>query len=216
MLTWRTIAGAVAAVVILTLLVAHTLTLPGVQVDQVSIGLLILMVAALLLPDLTRLIGPGGWEADFQRNVADAERGLAQIPQPLSGQPSPTASQPAPDRAAPASPDAPDQASNLMATVRPNWPMDAGLYLAHLRVALEGVLRRLDGVSDGAPLTTVLERLARQRRVSPGLQRSVEAFISATDAFLSSRRPLVPTSVTRALTVGEELLRRLTAGPGGV
>lgn len=191
------------AAVILFLLAIHTFSIPGLRVDQTTIGLLIMMTAALLLPDLTRLVGPGGWEVDFQRNVADAERGLIQAA-PLAAE----------QRSGDSTADGRDGGPAIAA--QPRWPMDAGLHLAHLRVALEDSLRRLAGSDDGAPLSAVLDRLARQRRLSPGLQRALAAFIRASDAYFDSRRPLVPASVTRAIAVGEELLRRLTAGPGRV
>lgn len=191
------------AAVILFLLAIHTFSIPGLRVDQTTIGLLIMMTAALLLPDLTRLVGPGGWEVDFQRNVADAERGLIQA-MPLAAE----------QRSGDSTGDGRDGGPAIVA--QPRWPMDAGLHLAHLRVALEDSLRRLAGSDDGAPLSAVLDRLARQRRLSPGLQRALAAFIRASDAYFDSRRPLVPASVTRAIAVGEELLRRLTAGPGRV
>ncbi|MGE5560621.1 MAG: hypothetical protein ACM3XN_06165 [Chloroflexota bacterium] len=199
MLTWRTAAGTVMASAILLLLIVHTLPIPGVTVDQTTIGLLIMMAVALLLPDLTKLVGPGGWEADFQRNIGQAERELAQAPPPAR------------DPAAPAG-----EPENIASQIRPRWPLDAGLQLAHLRVALEDRLRRLTGADDGTPLEAVLERLTRQRRISSGMQRSCAAFIKASDAYLCSRRTLIPASVTRALAIGEELLRRLTAPPGGV
>lgn len=191
------------AVVILLLLVVHTLSIPGLRVDQTTIGLLIMMAAALLLPDLTRLVGPGGWEADFQRNVTEAERGLVQAAPPAGEE---RAAEPAGD----------GREIGLATAAVPRWPMDAGLHLAHLRVSLEDSLRRLGGGDDGAPLSAVLDRLARQRRLSPGVQRSLAAFIRASDAYFDSRRALVPASVTRAIAIGEELLRRLTAGQGRV
>lgn len=192
------------AAVILFFLAIHTFSIPGLRVDQTTIGLLIMMTAALLLPDLTRLVGPGGWEVDFQRNVAEAERGLIQAA-PLAAEQRGGGDSPGDGRD-----------GGPAVAVQPRWPMDASLHLAHLRVALEDSLRRLAGSGDGAPLSTVLDRLARQRRLSPGLQRALAAFIRASDAYFDSRRPLVPASVTRAIAVGEELLRRLTAGPGRV
>lgn len=202
MLTWRTAAGTALAAVILLLLTAHTLALPGLRVDQTTIGLLIMMMAALLLPDLTRLVGPGGWEVDFQRSIAEAERGLIQAV-PLA------AEQRSGDSAA---------AGGTDRTPAPQlrWPTDAGLHLAHLRVAIEDSLRQLADSDDGEPLPAVLDRLMRQHRLSPGMQRALTAFIRASDAYFESRRRLVPASVTRAIAVGEELRRRLTAGPGRV
>lgn len=192
MSVWRTLAGGVMALAVLALLAGHSLGLPAVKVDQTTIALLILLAVAVLLPDLTKLTGPGGWEADFQRNLKEAERELGktrvEAPRSLTTRGGAI----------------PPQAGNR------------GMRLAQLRGAVERAVRELGPADPDMPLNAHLDQLARDRRINGSLRRSLLAFLRATDAYFGERRGQPSRALTRALAVGEEVLERLTGQSGRV
>lgn len=187
---WRTLAGGVMALVVLALLAGHSLGLPLIKVDQTTIGLLIMLAVAALLPDLTRIAAPGGWEANFQRSLSEAEKELGRI---RGG------------------------TARVRVTATTMTPgTDPGVRLAELRIGVERALRELAGAQPTQPLGAVIEALVRDRKISGGLRRSLDAFLRATDAYLGERRSRASPHMARALTVGEEVLERLTGQFGRV
>ncbi len=174
-------------------LIAARLLWPQIQVDAITLGLLIVAV----LPWASTLIEsaklPGGWEVKF--------RDLKAASAAIEASPSPAAQ----------TGDARKAEQELQEAVRPIYETNANLALVALRIDIEKRLRLLahnNNVSSTLPLTQLLRELTRQEVLPPSIGESLNAIIDAGNR-AAHGASVEPSVQSWAIDSGSKVLRTL-------